>query len=328
MIFLVHFLKNLRRIILYPLLSFLSFVWHILHQLRIMFGRYEKMPIPIVCVGNITLGGAGKTPTVIFLANYLKKNNIKAHVVSRGYGGKFKDSVLVDRTTHSAYEVGDEPLLISKYAKVWVSKKKKDGILKAYRAGAELVLLDDGHQNFSISKDISILVLDAEVTLATEKIFPLGNLREHPQSAINRADFLISIGSADSNKSLEEPFFQNYNDQIVEGKFVPYIIPKLRKRKLVAFCGIGRPEKFFSMLKKLNLDIIQEYSFPDHHFYSKEQLTKICELATKKNALVVSTEKDFVKIPTTFQKKIHAIGIELHLSKNEKLQLELKNLVR
>ena len=83
------------------------------------------MPIPIVCVGNITLGGAGKTPTVIFLANYLKKNNIEAHVVSRGYGGKFKDSILVDRTTHSAYEVGDEPLLISKYSKVWVSKKRK-----------------------------------------------------------------------------------------------------------------------------------------------------------------------------------------------------------
>ena len=328
MILVVHFLKNLRKIILYPILCFLSYVWRILHQLKIMFGRYEKMPIPVVCVGNITLGGAGKTPTVIFLANYLQKNNIKAHVVSRGYGRKFKDSVLVDQTTHGAYEVGDEPLLISKYAKVWVSKKKKEGILKAYRAGAELVLLDDGHQNFSISKDINILVLDAEVNLATEKIFPVGNLREHPKSAISRADFLISIGSADSNKNLVEPFFHNYNDQIIEGKFVPYIIPKLRKKKLVAFCGIGRPEKFFSMLKKLNLDIIQEFSFPDHHFYSKEELAKICDLATKNNALVVSTEKDFVKIPTTFQRKIHAIGIELHLSNDKKLLLELKNLVR
>ena len=148
----VRFLKNLSAVILYPIFYFLSFVWLLSHHFRIRFGRYEKMPIPIVCVGNITLGGAGKTPTVIFLANYLKKNNIKAHVVSRGYGGKFKDSVLVDRTIHSAYEVGDEPLLISKYAKVWVSKKKKEGILKAYRAGAELVLLDDGHQNFSITK--------------------------------------------------------------------------------------------------------------------------------------------------------------------------------
>ena len=118
------------------------------------------MPIPVVCIGNITLGGAGKTPTVIFLANYFKKNNIKAHVVSRGYGGAFKDVVFVDPKFHSAYQVGDEPLLISQHAKVWVSKKKKEGILEAYKAGAELVLLDDGHQNFSIAKDINILVFD------------------------------------------------------------------------------------------------------------------------------------------------------------------------
>ena len=286
------------------------------------------MPIPVVCIGNITLGGAGKTPTVIFLANYFKKNNIKAHVVSRGYGGTFKDIVFVDPRTHSANQVGDEPLLISQHTKVWVSKKKKEGILEAYKAGAELVLLDDGHQNFSIAKDVNILVFDAEVNLKNENIFPLGNLRESPRPAIDRADFLISIGNSVSNKNLRETIFQNYNKKIIDGNFVPNIIPKLRKRKLVAFCGIGRPEKFFSMLRKQNLEIIQEYSFPDHHFYTDEQLTKICDLATKNNALVVSTEKDFVKIPATFQKQIHAIGIELHLSKNEKLLLKLKNLVR
>ena len=314
-------------VILYPIFYFLSFVWFISHQCRVRFGRYEKMPIPIVCVGNITLGGAGKTPTVIFLANYLKKNNIKTHVVSRGYGGKFKGTVFVDRRTHSAYEVGDEPLLIAQHAKVWVSKKKKNGILEAYKAGAELVLLDDGHQNFSIAKDINILVFDAEVNLKNEKIFPIGNLRESPRSAISRADFLISIGSSVSNKNLQETFFQNNNHKIIEGKFEPSIIPKLKKRKLVAFCGIGRPEKFFSMLRKLNLEIIKEYSFRDHHFYSKRQLTKISDIAAKNEALVVTTAKDFVKIPATFQKKIYPIDIELHLSKNKKLLLELKKLV-
>ena len=110
------------------------------------------MPVPVVCVGNITLGGAGKTPTVIFLAQYLNKNNINAHVVSRGYKGNFKDTVLVNRGTQSAYEVGDEPLLISQHAKVWVSKRKKEGILAAHKAGAELVIFDDGYQNFSIAK--------------------------------------------------------------------------------------------------------------------------------------------------------------------------------
>ena len=155
----------------------------------------------------------------------------------------------------------------------------------------------------------------------------MGNLRERPLPAIDRADFLISIGNSVSNKNLERPFFYNYNDQIIEGKFVPYIIPKLRKRKLVAFCGIGRPEKFFSMLRKLNLEIIKEYSFPDHHFYSNRQLTKISDIAKKNNALVVTTEKDFVKIPVTFKKNIYPIDIELHLSKNKKMLSELRELV-
>ena len=165
------------------------------------------MPIPVVCIGNITLGGAGKTPTVIFLANYFKKNNIKAHVVSRGYGGAFKDIVFVDPRTHSAYQVGDEPLLISEHAKVWVSKKKKEGILEAYKAGAELVLLDDGHQNFSIVKDVNILVFDAEINLKNENIFPLGNLRESPRPAVDRADFLISIGSNSVPTKIYEKLF-------------------------------------------------------------------------------------------------------------------------
>ena len=118
---------------------------------------------------------------------------------------------------------------------------------------------------------------------------------------------------------------------ITESKFVRTVeckfIPILKKRKLVAFCGIGRPEKFFSMLKKHDLKIIKEYSFPDHHFYSNKQLTDITDIAAKNNALVVTTEKDFVKIPITFKKNIYPVDIELNLSKNKKLLLELKRLV-
>ena len=320
-------MKNIGWAILFPIVYFLSLVWLFMHQLRIRFGRYEKMPIPVVCVGNITLGGAGKTPTVIFLAKYLKKNNIKVHIVSRGYGGKFKNSVFVNPKTHSANDVGDEPLLISQHAKVWVSKKKKEGILSAYNAGAELVLLDDGHQNFSIAKDINILVLDAEVNLKNEKIFPLGNLRESPRSAIERADFLIGIGDTVSIEKLQETLYQFHKIKVIGGEFKPNIIPLIKKRKLIAFCGIGRPEKFFSMLKKLNLEIIQEHSFPDHHFYSKRQLSKILEVAKKNNALVVTTKKDFVKIPKSFKKVIYPIDIKLHLFNKKELLLVLKSLV-
>ena len=285
------------------------------------------MPIPVVCIGNVTLGGAGKTPTVIFLVDYLRKNKIKVHVVSRGYGGKFKDTVLVNPKIHTAFDVGDEPLLISQYTSVWVSKEKKEGVLAAYKTGAEIVLLDDGYQNFSIAKNLNILVFDAELNLKNERIFPLGNLRESPSSAIARADFLICVGSPISRKNLRQTFMQHYNSKIIEGKFKPNIMPMLKKRKLVAFCGIGRPEKFFSMLGDLNMKVIDQISFPDHHFYSKKQITKILEIAEKNNALVVTTEKDYVKIPTTYKKVIYPINIELKLSKNKKLLLKLKNLV-
>ena len=244
-----------------------------------------------------------KTPTVIYLARYLNKNNINAHVVSRGYKGNFKDTVLVNRRAQSASEVGDEPLLISQHAKVWVSKRKKEGILAAYEAGAELVILDDGYQNFSIAKDVSVLVFDAEVNIKNEKIFPLGNLRESFQSAIDRANFSVCIGSSISRKKFKKTFLQDHKTNIVEGEFNPKLIPKLKKRKLVAFCGIGRPEKFFSMLKNHDLKIIKEYSFPDHYFVER-QLTKITDIAAKSNALVVTTEKDFVKILNFFKKYI------------------------
>ena len=285
------------------------------------------MPIPVVCIGNVTLGGAGKTPTVIFLVDYLIKNKIKVHVVSRGYGGKFKDTVLVNPKIHTAFDVGDEPLLISQYANVWVSKKKKEGVLAAHKAGAEIVLLDDGYQNFSIGKDLNILVFDAEIDLKNERVFPLGNLRESPSSAIARADFLICIGSPISRRNLQNNFIQHHNSKIIEGKFKPNVTPLLKKRKIIAFCGIGRPEKFFSMLEALDMKVINKISFPDHHFYSEKQVTKILKIAESNNALVVTTEKDYVKIPKSYIKFIYPINIELHLSKRKKLLSELKSLV-
>ena len=206
-------------------------------------------------------------------------------------------------------------------------KKKRDGILSAYKAGADIVLLDDGHQNFSIKKNISILVFDAEHDLTNEQIFPMGNLRESLSAAIIRADFLICIGSPTSRKKFKATVPQHHKPKFIEGEFNPNITPKLRNRKLVAFCAIGRPEKFFSMLKGLNMRVVQEVSFPDHHFYTDRELANIFKIADKNNALVVTTEKDYVKLSKSLKKKIYPINIELHLSKKEKLLVELKKLV-
>ena len=169
--------------------------------------------------------------------------------------------------------------------------------------------------------------MDAELCLQSQRIFPLGNLRENPSSAISRADFLFCIGHKISRTNLRKTFSQPQSTEIVEGEFKAKINPFFKKHKLVAFCGIGRPEKFFSMLRRLDLEIIEQYSFPDHHFYSNKQLNKILGVAKDNSALVVTTEKDFVKLPSTFTKKIYSVNIELHLEENKKLLEDLKNLV-
>ena len=155
------------------------------------------------------------------------------------------------------------------------------------------------------------MVLDTEVCLQDQRIFP-SNLRENHLQFPGR--FFICIG----HKTCEQNFVKllpNYT-KIVEGEFKANISPFFKRHKLVAFCGIGRPEKFFSMLRRLDLEIIEEYSYPDHHFYSNKQLNKILGVAKDNNALVVTTEKDFVKLPSTFTKKIYSVDIELHLEKN------------
>jgi tetraacyldisaccharide 4'-kinase len=137
----------------------------------------------------------------------------------------------------------------------------------------------------------------------------------------------MCIGNSASRKNFKENFLQHLNSKIIEGEYKPNVNPDLKNRKLVAFCGIGRPEKFFSMLKNLNMKVVQEISFPDHHFYTSRQLSNIFKIADKNNALVVTTEKDYVKLSKSFKKKTYPIKIKLHLSKSEKLLLGLKNLV-
>ncbi len=158
-------------------------------------------------------------------------------------------------------------------------------------------------------------------------MFPLGNLRESPKSALFRADFSILIGSDDAIRASKENILQQCKSKIIEGKFEADIVAKLRGRKIVAFCGIGRPQKFFSMLRDLNFRIMRQFPFPDHYFYSELELVNILETANKYNAIVVTTEKDFVKLPTAYQKIIYPIKIGLRLSNNENLLLELEKLV-
>ena len=286
------------------------------------------MPIPVVCVGNITLGGSGKTPTVLLILQVLKKLGYEVHVVSRGYKGKIKHTTLVDPNIHSALDAGDEPLLISKTSKVWITKNKRAGILAAYRAGANIVVLDDGFQNPSISKDLSILVIDTDFNFGNGHIFPMGPLRESLKFASKRADFILCLGNTGSRKKFLKNIKVPEDIYLTEGQLTPKNCPPaLKNKKLIAFCGIARPEKFFFSLKDLGLMVIEKISFPDHFMYSEKDLRKLLKTARKRNALLVTTEKDLIKIPKEIKKYFHCIPIEVTLKDNSILESALKKLV-
>lgn len=311
-----------------PVLVLLSIIWRCVHFLKIKLGKYEKMPLPVVCVGNITLGGSGKTPTVLLVLKLFSEIGLEAHVVSRGYKGKLNRTTLVNSEKHNASDVGDEPLMISKTSKVWVTRDKKSGIMAAYNSGAKIVILDDGFQNPSVFKDLSLLVVDTDFDLRNEHIFPLGTLRESLDFAMIRTDLLLCLGKYDSRKYFLKNTIIPSNILLTEGQLEPVAFRShLGKRKLIAFCGIARPEKFFQTLKNLNLNVIEKIPYPDHFLYSKNDLENLRKKGKRANALLVTTEKDIVKIPEDFKREFYSIPVEVKLSNPSVLRNMLKKLV-
>ena len=311
-----------------PILILLSVLWRCVHFLKIKFGKYEKMPIPVVCVGNVTLGGSGKTPTVLLILKLFSEIGIEAHVVSRGYKGKLNRTTLVNSNEHNASDVGDEPLMISRTAKVWVTRDKKSGIMAAYNSGAKIVILDDGFQNPSVFKDFSLLIIDTDFNFGNGYIFPIGTLRESLDFAMNRTDLLLCLGKYESRKSFIKKTRIPSNILLTEGQLKPTVYPShLEKKKLIAFCGIARPEKFFQTLKNLNLNVIETIPFPDHFLYSKNDLENLKKRGEQENALLVTTEKDIVKIPKDLKREFYSLPVEVKLTNSSVLKNKLKLLV-
>ena len=302
---------NLWSSVFYPI----SKIWEFETNRRIKNGKSEAMPIPVICVGNLTVGGSGKTPTIIALAKLFKKNGYKPQVISRGYGGSIKGPHLVDQINDTSKEVGDEPLLISKSCPVWVSKNKKDGILAAAKNKADLVLLDDGFQNSSIKKDLSILVIDSKIGFGNAKVLPAGPLREPIIKGVKRADFLLLIGEEKKYAS----FFDLQKKPLFYGKIVAKVksSPNLKNKSIIAFSGIAHPSKFFDTLEELGANILVRESFPDHYNYKESTIRRLKNEAIKRESILITTEKDFVRIPKYLRENILALCVELIIA-NEK----------
>lgn len=299
------------------ILAPVSFIYGFLTQLRLKLHKSPKAEVPVICVGNITAGGTGKTPVSLAIAKMLINDVYHPFFVTRGYGGKIKN-VMVNNKKHSAQEVGDEPLLLSAQAPTVVNPNRYEGAKLAIKEGADLIIMDDGFQNPSLKKDLSFLVFDGNYGIGNGKIIPSGPLRETFENGTKRADALIIMGEDKHHlaKRTKLPTFFAHLETVQTA---------LEVRNVIAFAGIGHPQKFYHTLGEQGFNVIKTFDFPDHHFYNKKELENILAEAQKLNAEVYTTSKDFVKIPHSLQNDIKVLEVAVVWEKPEKLLAFIKS---
>ncbi|HEX4617211.1 MAG TPA: tetraacyldisaccharide 4'-kinase [Stellaceae bacterium] len=284
--------------------------WEAAGRLRHSFARPYCAPVPVVCVGNLVAGGAGKTPVALALAAHLASHGRAVHIVTRGYGGRLGGPVRVDPARHNAAAVGDEALLLAARAPCWVARDRAVGVRAAVAAGAQIVVLDDGFQNPGIAKTLSFLVVDAAYGFGNGRVIPAGPLRESPARGLARADAVVLLG-ADERPGCLEALGIGGALPVLHAFLRPVAGERLAGARLLAFAGIGHPEKFFTMLRTLRVELVGTRSFPDHRPYRAGEIDRLLRAAEGAQARLITTAKDIVRVPVAVRAAIEVLEVEI-----------------
>ena len=301
------------------LLSPLGLAWHGAGVLLRAVATPWQAPVPVICVGNLVAGGAGKTPVVLSLLQLLTERGLKPMALTRGYGGSTVGPLRVDPVRHDAAKVGDEALLLAAAAPTWVARDRIDGAKEAVEDGAGAIVMDDGFQNAGLKKDLSLLVVDAAYGFGNGRVMPAGPLRETVASGLARADAVVLIGDG----NLDRKLFGSL--PVLRARLEPRDT-SLAGQRVFAFAGIGRPEKFFQTLRALGAEVAGSEAFADHQPYDDAALARLRRAAAAAHARLVTTAKDAARLGPLLAPDVAVLDVDLQWDDKDALLRLLERL--
>jgi tetraacyldisaccharide 4'-kinase len=284
----------------------LSWIWAAVTAGRIARARPADPGAPVICVGNVTMGGVGKTPVVREIARRLAGRGVDVHLLSRGYGGRLAGPAPVE-ARHTAAEVGDEPKMLARDFPVWIARDRAAGAAAAAGAGAQAIVMDDGHQNPSVKKALSLVVIDGETRggewpFGDGRVFPVGPLREPMAAGLARADAVVLLLPADLSTADPELLAVLAPTPVLTAHLEPAAPPP--KGPLVGFAGVGKPWKVERALKAAGAELADFAPFPDHFGYDEASLKRLADRAAQFHAGLITTEKDWVRLPPAWRERV------------------------
>ncbi|MCD4509634.1 tetraacyldisaccharide 4'-kinase [Brucella pseudogrignonensis] len=300
----------------------LSWIYGAVAGRRLLKAEPPKVPAPVLCIGNFTVGGAGKTPTAIAFAKAAKERGLHPGIVSRGYGGNYKGLHIVDPSADSARHVGDEPLLLARHAPVALCPDRLKSALELHQRGCDFIIMDDGFQSARLHTDFSLLVVDSTRGIGNGKVIPAGPLRAPLTDQMRKTDAVLRIGKgAEADFAVRQA--SRAGRAVYEAQLQPSSSADVAGNRWLAFAGIGNPSKFFASVQQAGGEVAEGKTFPDHYSYQPDDIAKLIETAEKLGVGLITTAKDHVRlvtmsdVPNAFIRNLAVLDVDLAFERKD-----------